>query len=394
MYKSQFADDKSASYAVFKKVAGMMRGDLVFAVLFGQADSVQLWPQNQTAPYLYDGSLTDNGTSLHTWMKPRSMPLLQAYDWNLRETYEKLGLPIAKVYVDETDTSLNKMVRHVVKRVAKQFLGKIAFVENRKSSYSYELRDFGLNQPEVYPAFGIASNASYTAIKFGFEITKDIAPSPQDFWKDADVASDKLSAFCEQVLAGTWPEAHETGTLQTNWTEGTMRHFVWKDYKEMKNPEKPLLLSVYGKYRAEHERKAKEAKHLATVLNGVGDFVVAGYDTSDNYFPPDDFKRQKFVADTEWYWVPAANDGSDDRPPMKKLMKPKVDAPIKNVVEFAIKSSNSKHNVEDIMAKFEKLMQEDPPPSASNEQDIGDIGDDVPNDDGVGNFGSLNGAEL
>eukprot|EP00928_Gymnodinium_smaydae_P043529 TRINITY_DN29143_c0_g1_i1.p1 TRINITY_DN29143_c0_g1~~TRINITY_DN29143_c0_g1_i1.p1 ORF type:complete len:654 (-),score=150.78 TRINITY_DN29143_c0_g1_i1:37-1974(-) len=38
----------------------MMRGDLVFAVLFGQAGSVQLWPQNQTAPYLYDGSLTDS----------------------------------------------------------------------------------------------------------------------------------------------------------------------------------------------------------------------------------------------------------------------------------------------------------------------------------------------
>merc|ERR1712217_879775 len=102
--------------------------------------------------------------------------------------------PLAKLWIDDEDKnpSFDKIVQHAVRRVAKKFIGKIAFVEQKKSTYSYELRDYGLNQPELYPAFGIASNASYNSIKYGLEIAGDSDTSVQGFWKDTSKAVDSM----------------------------------------------------------------------------------------------------------------------------------------------------------------------------------------------------------
>jgi len=381
----RFASEASPEFAIYKKVARLMRGQAIFAATSGEAAPLELWPHKQNFSFKFEGSWQDNGTVLHEWVKPRSIPLLQEYDWQLRETYVQLNLPLAKIWIDDKDQnpSFDKIVRHAVRRTAKRFIGKIAFVEVKKSTYSYELRDFGLNQPEVYPAFGIASNASYDALKYGFDITTDVAESAEAFWRDADKASDKLVSFCEQVLAGTWPQAHESAALQTNWTKGAVKKLVWKSYKEITSPEKPLLLELYGKYRADHPKKEKEAQHLATVLDGVVDsFAVASYDTGDNYIPPADFTRAKYSSDTEWYWVPAKAAGSE-RAPIIKLTKPKKDAPIKKVLEFALKQSGATFIVDELLAKHEILMVEDPPP-ATPAPSMGDMG-------GAGGMGGMMG---
>ena len=59
----------------------------------------------------------DNGTILHDWVKPRALPLLQEYDWQLRETYTALNLPMAKIWIDDKDPnpSFDKIVRHAVR---------------------------------------------------------------------------------------------------------------------------------------------------------------------------------------------------------------------------------------------------------------------------------------
>jgi len=247
-----FASDKSSEYGLFRKVANIMRGELVFAAWFGGQQSVELKPLEDSATVYSDG-FDDNGTKFLKWVKPRALPALQAYSWQMRETYEGLGLPLAKVWLDEdekdkgknTDSSNynnNSNIRAVMRDLAERFVGKIAFVEQSKSMYSYELRDFGLSSPEVYPAFGIASNASYQAIKYGFEITPAVAPSVKEFWDDKEQATAKLTGFCEKVLAGEWPEAHESEVPQTNWTEGTVKKVTWKSSNELLAPVTPLLL--------------------------------------------------------------------------------------------------------------------------------------------------------
>lgn len=361
-----FASNADPKYLLFRRVAGLMRGELMFSATFGEERQVELWPHKQNFSYQYDGAWADNGTDFFSWVRPRSIPLLQSYDWMLRDTYEKLGMPLAKVWINDDDKnpSFDKVVRHVVRRVAKRFIGKLAFVEQKKSTYSYELRDYGLNQPEAYPSFGIAGNASYNAIKYGFEITPDVAPSVQDFWKDADTAVEKVAAFCNQVLAGSWPEAHETGPPHLNWTKGEVKRITWKTYSEVKSPEVPLLLEVFGKYRSDNEKKQTETENLAKVLEANSDSVtVASYDSSDNYVPAEDFQREKYSSDTEWYWVPKKE--GDSRPAIKKLTKPKKDAPIRNVVEFLKKQSGLDMDVEAVMKKFEDQMKENPPPTTT-----------------------------
>ncbi|CAK0815851.1 unnamed protein product [Prorocentrum cordatum] len=132
------------------------------------------------------------------------------------------------------------------------------------------------------------------------------------------------------------------------------RRLVWKTYSEVKNPDKPLLLEMYGKYRSESEKKAKEAENLATVLEPHSDaFVVASYETSENYLPPGDFKREKYASVTEWYWVPRQDVGSG-KFVVKKLKKPKADAPIKTVLEFLKKQSGADLDISSLTAKFEE----------------------------------------
>merc|ERR1711920_734392 len=109
---------------------------------------------------------------------------------------------------------------------------------------------------------------------------------------DTDKAFEMLLDFCDQVLAGEWPEAHESGPVQTNWTQGMVKQLVYRSYKEIMNPERPLLLEIYGHYRKENEKKLKEMENLAKVLESHAEaFTIASFDTTDNYIPPEDFKR-------------------------------------------------------------------------------------------------------
>merc|ERR1712183_452094 len=61
----------------------------------------------------------------------------------------------------------------------------------------------------------------------------------------------------------------------------------------------------------------------------------------------------KYASDTEWYWV--AKDGA------KMLTKPKKDAPIKTVLEFAKKQSGLDIDVDAEMVKFDQMMKDRPP---------------------------------
>eukprot|EP00420_Gonyaulax_spinifera_P015677 CAMPEP_0197908272 /NCGR_PEP_ID=MMETSP1439-20131203/66543_1 /TAXON_ID=66791 /ORGANISM="Gonyaulax spinifera, Strain CCMP409" /LENGTH=92 /DNA_ID=CAMNT_0043529755 /DNA_START=6 /DNA_END=281 /DNA_ORIENTATION=+ len=90
-------------------------------------------------------------------------------------------------------------------------------------------------------------------------------------------------------------------------------------------PQVPLLLEVYGSYRVKNPEEVKKAENLAKALEEYADaFTVASLDSNENYLPPEDFSRQKYASDTEWFWVPKAE--GDAKPKMTMLTKPKKDA--------------------------------------------------------------------
>jgi len=246
----------------------------------------------------------------------------------------------------------------------------MAFVKQKKSMYSYELRDYGLAHPEEFPAFGIAENISWNARKFALDLA---ASTPKEFWSDPSLSRAKLLEFCESVLAGNIPEAHESGMIHSNWTKGEVKRFVWRSFQELKSPQTNLLLEIYGRYRTNHEVKSKEVENLAQVLQPYAEHVtVAGYDTADNYLPAE-FPREKYASHSEWYWIPVGGSAT-------KLSKPKKDASVKKVLQFltsqAAQVPELKLSSPELFAKWEAAMKENPP--AGGSEDDGIIRDALP----------------
>lgn len=351
-----FSSKDQKEFRSFRAVAHQMRGELVFAASFTGPGRqvVELWNDGEGPFTLKLVDFSANKSVLENWLRQRSLPLLQDYEWSKRETYERLQLPIAKLWYDDSgDEQLLLTVNRTVTAVAKELLGRMAFVKQKKSMYSYELRDYGLANPEEFPAFGIAENISWNARKFAL----DVAASTSEFWSDPSLSRAKLLEFCEGVLAGNIPEAHESGVIHSNWTKGEVKRFVWRSFQELKRPQTNLLLEIYGRYRANHEVKSKEVENLAQVLQPFTEHVtVAGYDTAENYLPPEEFPREKYASHSEWYWIPVAGSAT-------KLSKPKKDASMKKVLQFLTSHAPELQlSVPELFAKWEAAMKENPPP--------------------------------
>lgn len=81
-------------------------------------------------------------------------------------------------------------------------------------------------------------------------------------------------------------------------------------------------------------------------------WVAPRYDTTDNYLPPEEFERDKYLTSSEWYWVPAKAAGAAERAPATKLET--RDPPTRTLVEFAAKQLGASLDVEAVMARFEE----------------------------------------
>jgi hypothetical protein len=303
-----FASTASPQYAIFKRAASQLRGELGFVASFGDEHAVQLWPLRNSSSYTYDGTWDDNGAELIKWIRSRAMPLVQVWAPEHFAVYSRLNLPVAVVWIntDDRNTSTALAVRRVLQVFAPLFLGRIAFIEKHTHGhYAWaELREYALNAPEVYPAFGIASNISSNSAKYGFEVTGEVAPSVQHFWSDSEKALKHLEGFCTDVLAGRWPEAHPTGIPQTNWTLGMAKRITWRTYTELRHPMQPLLLEMYNKHRPENGWRLHSTAQLAKVLAVHAPGIAVGmYDVQDNYLPLGEFPRERHSMETQWYFI-------------------------------------------------------------------------------------------
>jgi len=261
------------------------------------------------------------------------MPLVQVWGPDLSAAYLRLNLPVAMVWIntDDRNTTVALAALSVLQILAPRFLGRIAFIEKQTHGHFAwaELREYALNAPEVYPAFGIASNISSNSVKYGFEVTGDIAPSVEQFWSDSDRALNFLEGFCNDVLAGSWPEAHPTGIPQTNWTIGMAKRITWRTYTDLKHPKQPLLLEMYNKHRAENGWRIHTTAQLAKVLAVHAPGIAVGmYDFQDNFLPPGDFPFERHSMETQWYFIKQEQD------PVKFVWKGEGDPSVKAVVRF------------------------------------------------------------
>jgi hypothetical protein len=69
-----------------------------------------------------------------------SLPLLDPYTWQKRETYDGLGLPIVHVFIDEKSSSAETDTA-TFEKLAKEHRGKLAFVKfNKADDYMLKVK--------------------------------------------------------------------------------------------------------------------------------------------------------------------------------------------------------------------------------------------------------------
>merc|ERR1712222_42266 len=93
-------------------------------------------------------------------------------------------------------------------------------------------------------------------------------------------------------------------------------------------------------------------------------------------------------SDTEWYWVPTQV-GASEKLSVKKLTKPKKDAQVEKVLDFVLKQSDVKDNLEELNQKFRELMKSDPPPTTTPLPDMSKMGGMGDMDDAMASMGGL-----
>jgi len=354
-----FASPSSDKFRLFKNVSRILRSQLKFAVVFGEERAVEMWHPNSQTPYRYEGSFGRD--ALLAWVRTRSLPLLQVYSWKVRARYDDLKLPVAKVFIDEQGPPLvNDHARSIIKRLAADLLGKVAFVEMTRATSSYEMHDFMLDLPEEYPAFGIQTNNSAEAHKYGFPIAEEDAESVEVFWGNEEPALQKLQAFLKDALDGTLPGAHDSAVPQTDWVPGQVRYLCWRDYTEITSPARPLLLELWNHFRIDTDDRKKSAQFLAELLSPYADTVtVARYDTGRNYFLKEHFKKRTAKeSESEWYWI-TRNESAEAKgaPILRKLMNPKVDATPRGVLDFVKKRSDLPLHIDELMRQYDRKMK-------------------------------------
>ena len=77
-------------------------------------------------------AISKNETELARQLVLESLPFLDEYSWQKRDVYDGIGLPIVHAFIDEKSPSANADA-DLVQSVAKQFRGKLSFVQMKKS---------------------------------------------------------------------------------------------------------------------------------------------------------------------------------------------------------------------------------------------------------------------
>ena len=105
------------------------------------------------------------------------------YSWNKRELFDKVGLPVAHVFLD--DAAATPETVQVFAAAAQEMRGKMAFVRLGRND-AFMLKDFGLPADSL-PAFGIADAFDSKAKRYGMPDER-LLPSPPKEIPDPSVS--------------------------------------------------------------------------------------------------------------------------------------------------------------------------------------------------------------
>jgi len=239
-----------------------------------------------------------------------SLPLLSTYDFETRQKYQELKVPLGMLWLDGENEAFedNQLAKTVLRRLALRFSGHLVFVMLNSTRDGILMRPMGLD-PRRVPTFGIAATDELESEKFGFDMQTQRPEERRAFWADQDRAFDRLESFCASFLDGTLEASHESAELPPTYRwrgPGTIHEVVWKTFREsVYRTEHHVLLELYSPFRPQHRTYITVLDLVAEALKDVTDLKVARMDTANNYVLPEFGLTDKEKAST-FYFLPAA----------------------------------------------------------------------------------------
>lgn len=319
-----FAGEKESDtwYPRFRTVARSLRGHALFGAMFGgrqprdfgiehdgpdpsgeeAADSIAAAGEIDRKPLVllfkpkekrhveFTGNLTLE--RLGHFSKVLSVPLVSTYDFESRQKYQELKVPLGMLWIDglHSDSEENVHAKEVLRRLALRFSGHLVFVTLNNTRDAMLMRPMGLD-PRKVPTFGIATKDDLESPKFGLELK---AKGPEElaaFWADEEGAFRRLESFCASFLDGTLEASHESAELPSSYKwpgPGVVHEVVWKTFRDsVYRTEHDVLLELYNPFRPQHRTYISVLDLVAEALANVSSIKVARMDTANNYVLPE-----------------------------------------------------------------------------------------------------------
>jgi len=249
----------------------------------------------------YDGldaesnfSVDTEGEKLAIWAQRMAIPYFQMFSLEgvieLRESFKKSQIPIAKVFADEDNLPegfdrVNFI--NTFKKVAKKYHGKISTLYYNADIDRVQMEESGLPD-HVYPNLAIyTSYDGQPADNERYAYIKGVV--------DKDFSEDSIREFYDDFLAGKLTPTYKSKDLEPQTYEkgkvieisyASLFNRVFGTSKE--SPGDALVL-LYKQWSPKKDKYLKMLDHIAHVLQDL-DFTVGHYDSFANY---DDRKAWK-----------------------------------------------------------------------------------------------------
>jgi len=245
-----------------------------------------------------------------------SLPLLSVYDFESRQKYQELKVPLGMMWLDGEDAGRkeNQWAKDILRRLALRFSGHLVFVMLNSTRDGIMMRPMGLD-PRKVPSFGIAATDEHESQRFGYtDIPSQTRQEFRAFWADTDQAFFRLESFCTSFLEGTLEVSHESAELPPTYRwpgPGAVHEVVWKTFRQsVSHTDHDVLLELYSPFRPQHRTFITVLELVAEALTGLRTLKVARMDTANNYVLPEfGLKEKDKERPSTFFFLRASLDG-------------------------------------------------------------------------------------
>ncbi|CAE8631879.1 unnamed protein product [Polarella glacialis] len=246
--------------------------------------------------------------------------------------------------------SVDALARQAVNDLARDFFGRVSFVERDAREKVHDWRLHGL-PPGQFPGFALAADLTHNASRHAL-----LGHSHTEFWARSD-ATKTLSEFLEDALAGRLEESRmseappdETGE-ELERRPGSVRKLVGRQCRHiLEASQTEVLIEAYDEWRRDHSRRTLQLDTLAPMLAQLN-ITVYRLDLGYNECPRDLLPIIAAGYSGYFFVQPRARELGHKTQRLKKL-----DPDFGKVLNFVQKHSSAKPDASRLLVDFESAM--------------------------------------